>query len=69
MEKPRNLLYWVIVLADLNKKHALRSASSVQSALSKLINSGLIVRTEEGYSLTDPLLRIFINGLYFTPDV
>ena len=51
------------------KKHALPSSSSVQSALIKLSRAGLISKGEDGYSLSDPLLRIFINGLYSTPEV
>ncbi|MDE5808193.1 MAG: ATPase, partial [Muribaculaceae bacterium] len=51
------------------KQHALTSASSVQSALQKLLKMGLIVKNEKGYSLTDPLLRIFINNLYSTPEI
>lgn len=50
-------------------KHSLPSASSVQSALSKLTDAGLLYRSEEGYSLTDPLLRIFINELYSTSEL
>lgn len=50
------------------KKYSLPSASSVQSALQKLTASGLLTRTPEGYSVTDPLLRIFINHLYSTPE-
>lgn len=48
-------------------RNALPSSSSVQSALRRLSKSGLIAKTEEGYSLTDPLLRIFINEQYSTP--
>lgn len=51
------------------KKHALPSSSSVQSALQSLIKSGLVSRSDTGYSLTDPLLRIFINNLYSTPEI
>ncbi len=51
------------------KKHALHSASSVQSALMKLTAEGLIARSGDGYHLTDPLLRIFINSLYSSPEI
>lgn len=51
------------------KKHALPSTSSVQNALNKLTKSGLVSKSEKGYSLTDPLLRIFINELYSTPEI
>lgn len=51
------------------KGHSLTSASSVQSALSKLTKMGLVAKEEQGYSLTDPLMRIFINNLYATPEI
>lgn len=51
------------------KRNALTSASSVQSALTKLTKAGYVVRDPEGCSLTDPLLRIFINSLYFVPEI
>lgn len=51
------------------KSNALASPSSVQSALQKLIRTGLVSKSPDGYSLTDPLLRIFINGLYATPEI
>lgn len=46
------------------KKYSLTSASSVQSAVNKLIKSCMIYRSELGYELTDPLLRLFINEIY-----
>lgn len=51
------------------QSHALPSASAVQSALQKLARSGHITKSPEGYCLSDPLLRIFINSLYFSPEV
>lgn len=51
------------------KRNALTSASAVQSALQKLTKSGYVVKTQDGYSLSDPLMRIFINSLYSTPEV
>ncbi len=51
------------------RDHVLTSASSVQSALEKLMRNGYIIKTEEGYTLTDPLFRIFINSLYSIPEV
>ncbi len=50
------------------KLHSLPSASSVQSALGILLKSGLVAKEEDGYRLNDPLLRIFINNLYSTPE-
>lgn len=46
------------------KKHALASTSSVQNSLQKLMKTGIVVKTGEGYKLSDPLFRIFVNGLY-----
>ncbi len=51
------------------KRHALPSASSVQNSLSRLIKAGYICKSEDGYRLTDPLMRIFINDLYSTPEI
>lgn len=51
------------------KRHALPSASSVQSALGILLKNGLIVKEDCCYRLNDPLLRIFINGLYAVQEV
>ena len=51
------------------KKYALPSSSSVQSALLKLTNSGFLHKSLEGYTLSDPLMRIFINDLYSTPEI
>ena len=51
------------------KRHALPSASSVQNALLRLVKSGYIYKSEAGYCLTDPLMRIFINDLYSTPEI
>ena len=50
------------------KKYSLPSASSVQSALQKLVKSGIVTKNLDGYNLTDPLLRIFVNSLYSTPE-
>lgn len=51
------------------KRHGLSSASVVQNALKTLTRAGFISRSEQGYYLTDPLLRIFINSLYSTPEI
>lgn len=55
--------------ADFIRRYSLTSASSVQSAMSRLVKAGFISLTDSGYALTDPLLRIFINGLYSTPEI
>ena len=51
------------------KRHGLPSASTVQNALRMLSKAGFISRSEQGYYLTDPLLRVFINSLYSTPEI
>ena len=51
------------------KDNALKSASSVQSALIKLQTAGLISKSESGYFINDPLLRLFITNLYSTPEI
>ena len=51
------------------KKYSLVSSSSVQSAILKLIKSGLLTKTAEGYIVSDPLLRIFINRIYSNPEI
>lgn len=51
------------------KDHSLPSTSSVQSALLKLTKSGIVTKTERGYTMTDPLFRIFINGEYSVPEI
>ncbi len=51
------------------KSNALPSASSVQSALQKLMKVGLVTKTDNSYHLTDSLLRIFINYLYFSSEI
>lgn len=51
------------------KRHALPSPSAVQSALTQLTKSGLVYKSDCGYELTDPLMRIFINGLYSVPEI
>lgn len=51
------------------KRHGLPSASTVQNALRMLSKAGFISRSEQGYHLTDPLLHVFINSLYSTPEI
>ncbi len=51
------------------KRHSLASASSVQSALRNLIKGGIITKDIDGYALTDPLFRIFVNSLYSDPEL
>lgn len=55
--------------ASFIKRHGLPSSSAVQNALKTLTRNGFISRSEQGYFITDPLLRIFINSLYSTPEI
>lgn len=55
--------------AQFVKKYSLASSSSVQSALQKLVRRGFIYKAGNAYSLTDPLLRIFINGVYSDSEI
>lgn len=50
------------------RSNMLASASSVQSAVGKLTKSGLVTKSAAGYAVSDPLFRIFINGLYSVPE-
>ena len=42
------------------KKHSLRSASSVQSAVTALYNKEYLTRTQEGYIVTNRFLRFYL---------
>lgn len=53
-----------ITSAAFMKKYSLKSASSVQSATSRLVSSGLLTRTASHYSLQDPLLRLWLLKTY-----
>lgn len=68
-EAQKELLYAIhaegqvqsITSATFNKKHRLRSPSSTQSAALKLLEYDLITRKEKVYSLSDPLLSLWLN--------
>ena len=68
-ETQKELLYAIhaegraqaITSMKFNKKHRLRSASSTQSAALKLLEYDLITRTENVYTLTDPLLSLWLT--------
>lgn len=68
-EAQKELLYAIhaegqvqsITSAAFNKKHRLRSPSSTQSAALKLLEYDLITRKEKTYSLSDPLLNLWLN--------
>lgn len=53
-----------ITSASFIKKYALKSASSVQAATTRLIASGMLTRTATMYSLQDPLLRLWLLRNY-----
>lgn len=68
-EAQKELLYAIhaegqvqsITSSAFNKKHRLRSPSSTQSASLKLLEYDLITRKEKNYSLSDPLLSLWLN--------
>lgn len=68
-EAQKELLYAVhaegqvqsITSSAFNKKHRLRSPSSTQSAALKLLEYDQITRKEKTYSISDPLLSLWLN--------
>ena len=50
-----------IASAAFNRKHSLRSPSSTQTAVAKLLEYDFITRNENVYSLSDPLLNLWLN--------
>ncbi len=68
-EAQKELLYAIhaegsvqsITSAAFNRKHRLRSPSSTQSAAMKLLEYDLITRKEKVYSLSDPLLSLWLD--------
>ena len=68
-EAQKELLYAIhaegqvqsITSSAFNKKHRLRSPSSTQSASLKLLEYDLITRKEKVYSLSDPLLSLWLS--------
>lgn len=71
-EKQKELLYAIakdgdaerITSAEFIKRHSLSSASSVQSAVKKLLEKDLITETNKVFSLTDKLFAMWINEMY-----
>lgn len=53
-----------ITSAEFIRRHALSSASSVQSATKRLLASNFITRSASTYRLQDPLLRIWLLKIY-----
>jgi len=70
-EAQKELLYAVhaegqvqsITSSAFNKKHRLRSPSSTQSAALKLLEYDLITRKEKTYSISDPLLSLWLDRM------
>jgi hypothetical protein len=68
-EAQKELLYAIhaegqvqsITSSAFNKKHRLRSPSSTQSAALKLLEYDLITRKEKTYSISDPLLSLWLD--------
>ena len=50
-----------ITSADFVKRHYLKSASAVQSAVKRLLDLDIITEQHKSFSVSDPLLRIWIN--------
>lgn len=71
-EKQKELLYAIardgeaqrITSANFIKRHSLSSASSVQSAVTKLLEKDIITELHKEYSVTDKLFAMWINGIY-----
>ena len=68
-EAQKELLYAVhaereaqnITSMAFNKKYRLRSPSSTQSAALKLLEHDLITRNENVYSISDPLMSLWLD--------
>ena len=68
-EPQKELLYAIhaegkvqsITSSAFNRKYSLRSPSSTQSAALKLLEYDLITRKEKVYSITDPLLNLWLS--------
>ena len=68
-EAQKELLYAIhkegkvesITSSAFNRKHRLRSPSSTQSAALKLLEYDLITRKEKTYSLSDPLMSLWLD--------
>ncbi len=75
-DKQKELLYAIakdgeaehITSATFIKRHKLKSASSIQSAVKKLLEKDIITEINKTYSLTDKLFAIWINGIYGTRE-
>lgn len=76
-EKQKILLYAIaregeaerITSSDFIKRHNLVSASSVQSAVKKLLEKDLITESNKVFSVTDKLFAMWMNRMYGHPVV
>lgn len=53
-----------ITSTDFIKRHRLSSASSVQSAVKKLLEKDVITEINKVFAVTDKLFALWINKLY-----
>ncbi len=75
-EKQKELLYVIakdgeaerITSAAFIKRHSLTSASSVQSAMKKLLEKDIITEINKVFSVTDKLFAMWMNRLYGNND-
>ena len=75
-DKQKELLYAIardgeaerLTSAQFIKRHNLTSASSVQSAMKKLLEKDLITETGKVYSVSDKLFGMWMNRLYGNGD-
>jgi len=71
-EKQKELLYAIardgevgqITSAKFIKRHNLISASSIQSAIKKLLEKDIVTEINKIYSITDKLFAMWINNIY-----
>ena len=71
-EKQKELLYAIardgeagqITSAKFIKRHNLSSASSIQSAIKKLLEKDIVTEINKTYSITDKLFAMWINTIY-----
>jgi len=74
-ERQKELLYAIardgnaerVTSAAFIRKHALSSASSIQSALNKLLTKNIVTERNKVYSVTDKLFAMWINRIYGNP--
>ena len=71
-EKQKELLYSIardeeagqITSSKFIKRHNLSSASSIQSAIKKLLEKDIVTEINKKYSITDKLFAMWINNIY-----